>query len=95
MKNAVNSYPAMSLHNFFSHKRICPAANSSAAALGAGGDFAAAFGGAVLSCEFGADARGSRFPEIHLLERLHALPGVALALACYALDGTNGALWGF
>ena len=44
---------------------------------------------------FGCDSASSRFPELHALERLHWLPGVALAAGCAALDGAAGALWGF
>ena len=37
----------------------------------------------------------SRFPEIHALDRHHAVPGLALLAGVSALDGAPGALWGF
>ena len=36
-----------------------------------------------------------KFPELRWLERLHAVPGVLLAVACYLIDGWSGLVWGF
>ena len=36
-----------------------------------------------------------KYPELRLLDTWHEVPGFALLGACYALDGTAGALWGF
>ena len=48
-----------------------------------------------VSRRFGRDPRASRFPEIHALDRHHAVPGLALLAGVSALDGAAGALWGF
>ena len=36
-----------------------------------------------------------RFPELRYLNRLHWLPGIALALVCWAVGGWSGLVWGF
>ena len=37
----------------------------------------------------------SRFPELRLLDRLHWVPGLLLAVACYLIGGVSGLVWGF
>jgi stearoyl-CoA desaturase (delta-9 desaturase) len=39
------------------------------------------------------DWRG--FPELRLLNMLHWLPGIFLAVACWLIDGWSGLFWGF
>ena len=54
-----------------------------------------AAGTSPVARRFGRDAASSRFPELHYLEGVHALPGLALLAGVSALDGAPGALWGF
>jgi stearoyl-CoA desaturase (delta-9 desaturase) len=35
------------------------------------------------------------YPELRLLDRFHAVPGVLLAIACFLLAGWSGLVWGF
>lgn len=35
------------------------------------------------------------YPELRWLDRLHWVPAVVLAYACYAIDGWSGLVWGF
>ena len=49
----------------------------------------------TVSRRYGRDAAASRVPELHWLDRHHAVPGLALRAGASALDGPPGALWGF
>jgi stearoyl-CoA desaturase (delta-9 desaturase) len=35
------------------------------------------------------------YPELRVLEKLHWLPGLCLAVACYLIEGWSGVVWGF
>lgn len=37
----------------------------------------------------------SRYPELRLLNRLHWVPGILWATACWFIDGWTGLVWGF
>jgi stearoyl-CoA desaturase (delta-9 desaturase) len=37
----------------------------------------------------------SRYPELRWLNRNHWIPGIALAIACWLIDGWTGVVWGF
>jgi stearoyl-CoA desaturase (Delta-9 desaturase) len=37
----------------------------------------------------------ARYPELRLLEKVHWLPGLCLALLCYVMAGWSGLVWGF
>jgi len=37
----------------------------------------------------------SRYPELRLLDRFHAVPGIVLAVACFLIAGWSGLVWGF
>ncbi len=37
----------------------------------------------------------SRYPELRWLDRHHWVPGIALAVSCFLIDGWSGLIWGF
>ena len=37
----------------------------------------------------------SKYPELVVLDRFHWVPGLLLAIGCYAMDGMSGLVWAF